>query len=114
MAVIDHGRVIVEGTSSELKSSIGGNALSLQLANAAQRAEAATLIASLCGDGILPATDPAVIAVTVADASAAADVLSALSRANIQLAPFFARRAEPGRRVLRGDRTPGGEPTCGH
>jgi ABC-2 type transport system ATP-binding protein len=36
----------------------------------------------------LPATDPAVISVTVKDASTAADVLSALSRASIQLAHF--------------------------
>lgn len=88
MAVIDHGRVIVEGTSSELKASIGGNALSLQLANTAQRTEATAIITALVGDGILPATDPAVISVTVKDASTAADVLSALSRASIQLAHF--------------------------
>src|SRR5262245_38268369 len=36
MAVIDHGRVIAEGTSRELKASIGGNTLRLQLANHAQ------------------------------------------------------------------------------
>jgi len=88
MAVIDHGRVIAEGTSHELKSSIGGNALRLKLANAEQRPQATTLVASLCGDGILPATDPTAISVTVADASAAADVLSALSRAEIKLAHF--------------------------
>jgi ABC-2 type transport system ATP-binding protein len=88
MAVIDHGRVIVEGTSSELKSSIGGNALSLQLANPAQRADATALIARVAGDAILPDTDPAVISITVADASAAADLLSALSNAKIQLAHF--------------------------
>src|SRR6478609_6125828 len=33
MSVIDNGRVIAEGTSHELKSSIGGNALRLQLAD---------------------------------------------------------------------------------
>ncbi|HMJ12330.1 MAG TPA: DUF4162 domain-containing protein, partial [Polyangiaceae bacterium] len=88
MAVIDHGRVIAEGTSHELKSSIGGNALRFQLANPEQRAQAQTLVTSLVGDGVLPNTDPTAISVKVADASAAADLLSALGRANIRLTDF--------------------------
>src|SRR5688572_17036651 len=40
MAVIDRGKVIAEGTSSELKASIGSNALHVRLANPEQRAEA--------------------------------------------------------------------------
>jgi len=88
MAVIDQGRVIAEGTSHELKASIGGNALRFQLANPEQRAEARALVASLVGDAVLPNTDPTAISVKVFDASAAADVLSALSRAKIQLTDF--------------------------
>jgi ABC-2 type transport system ATP-binding protein len=88
MAVIDHGKVIAEGTSRELKSSIGGNALRFQLANLEQRGEAQALVTALLGDGVLPNTDPTAISVKVSDASAAADVLSALSRANIQLTDF--------------------------
>lgn len=88
MAVIDHGRVIAEGTSHELKSSIGGNALRFQLAHAEQRAEALTLLNGLAADAVLPDNDPSAISVKVSDASAAADVLSALSRANIQLSDF--------------------------
>jgi ABC-2 type transport system ATP-binding protein len=37
MAVIDHGRVIAEGTSKELKASVGGRALHLTLSDANQR-----------------------------------------------------------------------------
>jgi ABC-2 type transport system ATP-binding protein len=88
MAVIDHGRVIAEGTSRELKASIGGNALRFQLANHDQRAEAQALVTRVLGDGVLTNTDPTAISVKVADASAAADVLSALSRANIILSDF--------------------------
>src|SRR5215208_3379662 len=36
MAVIDHGRVIAEGTSRELKASIGSNAVHVRLADAQQ------------------------------------------------------------------------------
>jgi ABC-2 type transport system ATP-binding protein len=88
MAVIDHGRVIAEGTSQELKASIGGNALRFQLANPDQRSEAQALVLNLIADGVLPNTDPTSISVKVADASAAAGVLSALSNAKIQITDF--------------------------
>jgi ABC-2 type transport system ATP-binding protein len=89
MAVIDHGRVIAEGTSHELKASIGGNALRLQLASPEQRADALAIVDGLLADGsVLPNTDPTSISVKVADASVAAGVLSALSGANIALADF--------------------------
>jgi ABC-2 type transport system ATP-binding protein len=88
MAVIDHGRVIAEGTSHELKSSIGGNALRVQLANPDQRAEAQTVVSGLVQDGVMPNTDPTAISVKVSDASAAAEVLGALARARIPLTEF--------------------------
>jgi ABC-2 type transport system ATP-binding protein len=88
MAVIDHGRVIAEGTSQELKALVGANALRFQLANPAQRAEADVLVRRLFGDTILPNTDPTALSVKVSSASAAADVLSALSQASIALTDF--------------------------
>jgi ABC-2 type transport system ATP-binding protein len=88
MAVVDHGRVIAEGTSLELKASIGGSALRFQLANPEQREQAKELVTGLLGDGILPNTDPTALSIKVSDASAAAEVLSALSRARIQLTDF--------------------------
>lgn len=88
MAVIDHGRVIAEGTSQELKASIGGNALRIQLSNPEQHGQAHALISELLGDGVLPSTDPTAISVKVDDASAAANVLWVLSRASITLTDF--------------------------
>jgi ABC-2 type transport system ATP-binding protein len=88
MAVIDHGRVIAEGTSHELKSSIGANALRFQLADPGRRNEAQELVRTLLGDGILPNTDPTAISVKISDASAAAEVLSALARAKIEFTDF--------------------------
>jgi ABC-2 type transport system ATP-binding protein len=88
LAVIDHGRVIAEGTSRELKASIGGNALRFQLANPDQRSEAQALVARVVRDGVLANTDPTSLTVKVADAAAAAELLSALSRANIPLSDF--------------------------
>jgi ABC-2 type transport system ATP-binding protein len=88
LAVIDHGRVIAEGTSHELKSSIGGSALRFQLAQPEQRERAQALVLQLIADGVLPNTDPTAISVKVPDASVAAQVLSALSQAKIELTDF--------------------------
>ena len=88
LAVIDRGRVIAEGTSRELKASIGSNALHIRLSQREQHAQARTLITGLLGDGILPTTDEGALSVKLADASVAADVLSALARSNIPLVDF--------------------------
>jgi ABC-2 type transport system ATP-binding protein len=91
LAVIDHGRVIAEGTSRELKASVGENALHLRLAREDQRDEARRLIAERLGDGAAPAQppgDPAAVVVKVADAAAATEVLGALARAEIAVVDF--------------------------
>jgi len=88
MAVIDNGHVIAEGTSHQLKSSIGGNALRFQLVDPSQREEARALVSRVVGDAVLPNTDPVAISVTVSGAAVAAEVLSALSNARIQLTEF--------------------------
>src|SRR3954447_12851950 len=51
IAVIDHGRVIAEGTGNELKERIGGQILEVELASAASRDEAQTVLRGVgCGD----------------------------------------------------------------
>jgi ABC transporter DrrB family efflux protein len=50
IAVIDHGRVIAQGTGNELKDRVGGQILEVELANAGRRDEAATVLAGVgCG-----------------------------------------------------------------
>src|SRR4051794_811336 len=51
IAVIDHGRVIAEGTGNELKDRVGGQILEVELTSAAQRDEAQAVLARVgCGD----------------------------------------------------------------
>jgi ABC-2 type transport system ATP-binding protein len=50
LAVIDHGRLIAEGTSRELKQSVGGRALHLKLADPAQRGAAESIMRSVLGE----------------------------------------------------------------
>src|SRR4051794_4149203 len=51
IAVIDHGRVIAQGTGAELKDRVGGQILEVELTSAAQRDEAQSVLARVgCGD----------------------------------------------------------------
>jgi ABC transporter DrrB family efflux protein len=51
IAVVDHGRVIAEGTGNELKDRLGGQILEVELTNAGQRDEAQSVLARVgCGE----------------------------------------------------------------
>ena len=51
IAVIDHGRVIAEGTGSELKDRVGGQLLELELAEAGERDRARAVLSGVgCGE----------------------------------------------------------------
>ncbi|MGE4425700.1 MAG: ATP-binding cassette domain-containing protein [Solirubrobacteraceae bacterium] len=56
IAVIDHGRVIAEGTSDELKRRVGGERVELTLADPAQSAAALEALAPI-SDGHTPSDD---------------------------------------------------------
>ncbi len=88
MAVIDHGRVIAEGTSRELKASVGSNALHLRLVDARRRVEAQRLITQVLGNGLLPASEPTEVAARLENTAQAAAVISALTQAGIEVAQF--------------------------
>ena len=76
IAVVDHGRIAAEGTPAELKAAVGGNVLSVRVADPSELAEAAETLADLgrgepplvdAGDGEirLAVSDPAVSAEAV-------------------------------------------------
>ena len=88
LAVIDHGRVIAEGTSRDLKASVGSGALHLRLASADQRARAQELISRVLGDGILPTSEPTLVTARLTDPAQAAAVLAALNGGRVELAEF--------------------------
>src|ERR671914_23119 len=50
IAVIDHGRVIAEGTPGQLKASVGSGALHVRLLDADRRADAAGILSRALGD----------------------------------------------------------------
>jgi ABC-2 type transport system ATP-binding protein len=88
MAVVDHGRVIAEGTSQELKTSVGSNALHVRVARAEQRDLAKELVERVLGNGVLPVAEPTEVTARLEDPRQAAAVLSALTERGVELAQF--------------------------
>src|SRR5215217_2865480 len=85
IAVIDHGRVIAEGTPAQLKASVGSGALHLRLLEPAQRPQAEQLLARRLG-AAHPEPDPAGLSAPCADAERAAQAVAELSGAGIGIA----------------------------
>jgi ABC-2 type transport system ATP-binding protein len=90
IAVIDHGRVIAEGTPSQLKGSIGAGALHLRLREPGQQSDAQRALSQTLGAEVVVrrASDPAAISVDVADPGRVARALAELSRAGVALTDF--------------------------
>jgi ABC-2 type transport system ATP-binding protein len=88
LAVIDRGKVIAEGTSRELKASVGASAMHVRLASADQRIIAQELVHRVLGDGLLPVTEPLELAARLNHPAQAAEVLAALSQGKVDIAEF--------------------------
>ena len=88
IAVIDHGRVIAEGTSAELKASVGTGVLHVRLADPAQREAARLLLAEWFGEGVHADAEARALTVQLADPNRAAPALAALSSAGIAVTDF--------------------------
>ncbi len=88
IAVIDHGRVIAEGTPAQLKASVGSGALHVRLLDPDQRAEAERIVAHSLGAEVHLEADPSAFSAPCADADHAADAVGALYRSGIGVANF--------------------------
>src|SRR5215216_5700912 len=67
IAVIEHGRVIAEGTSGELKASAGSGVLRVRLRDPARRPQAQRVLAHALGGDVQPDSDPASLSARVSD-----------------------------------------------
>ncbi|HEU5473826.1 MAG TPA: ATP-binding cassette domain-containing protein [Actinophytocola sp.] len=88
IAVIDHGRIIAEGTNGELKSSVGAGSLHVRLVKSGQRPEADHLLSRLLDTPITLESDPAALTARVADPERVALALVELARTGIEVASF--------------------------
>jgi ABC-2 type transport system ATP-binding protein len=95
IAVVDHGKVIAEGTPGELKSSVGAGTVHLRLRDPAQRAEAGRLLAQALDAPVQPEADPVALTARVTGdgngleaGEQAARALAELARAGIVVDDF--------------------------
>ncbi len=89
IAVVDHGKVIAEGTPGELKASIGAGTVHLRLRDAGQRPAAERVLAEELGTAVQPGSDPVAL-------TARADGSGSERGAAEQAARALARLAEAG------------------
>jgi ABC-2 type transport system ATP-binding protein len=87
IAVIDHGRVIAEGTPSQLKASVGSGVLHVRLLDPKQRPEAERILVRDLG-GVHLEPDPAALSCTCPDTGRASEAVAELTRAGIEIASF--------------------------
>ena len=91
IAVIDHGKVVAEGTPGELKSSVGSGVLRVELADARDSVLARQVLGDALGVPVTQSADPAVLTARIDGPSAsdaAARGLALLSREWTEVAGF--------------------------
>jgi ABC-2 type transport system ATP-binding protein len=88
IAVIDHGKVIAEGTPAQLKASVGSGALHVRLLDPEHRAAAEQALSRALDVQVYLEPDPAALSVGCARPERAAEALAELSRVGVGVAGF--------------------------
>jgi ABC-2 type transport system ATP-binding protein len=88
IAVIDAGRVIAEGSTGQLKASVGAGALRVRIQDQARRPEAERLLSQALGVPVHREADPAGLSARLADPDRAAHALTELARAGVMTTEF--------------------------
>lgn len=81
IAVVDHGKVIAEGTSGELKASLGRRLLRVTLDDASKRADAQRVLSLALGSPVRGERDPAALTVSLPIGQSDHDIAEQVSRA---------------------------------
>ncbi|HET6448498.1 MAG TPA: ATP-binding cassette domain-containing protein [Conexibacter sp.] len=92
IAVIDHGRIVAEGSPDELKASVGSSVLRVRLVDAELRPRAEQILREALGVAAEADADPAALSARVDDADRIAHALTELARADVRLAAFALRQ----------------------
>jgi ABC-2 type transport system ATP-binding protein len=88
IAVIDHGKVIAEGTPGELKSSVGTGALNVRLDDPESRPAAERVLREALGVPIHLESDPVALSARVTDPERVSLALTELSRSGVAITNF--------------------------
>jgi ABC-2 type transport system ATP-binding protein len=88
IAVIDHGKVIADGTPGELKASVGSGALHVRVADPGQRPEADRVLSEALGAPVHLEGDPVALSARASDARRVAHSLAELARSGVAVTDF--------------------------
>lgn len=88
IAVINKGKIIAEGTSSELKASVGTGTLNIRLSNHEDRPRTMEILEAKLGVPVHPGSDSASLTAQMNDSFLVADALSELSHNRIAVSDF--------------------------
>jgi len=88
IAVIDHGKVIAEGTPGELKASVGSGSLHVRLRDPEDRTEAERVLSQALGIHVRIGSDPAALSARISDPERVAHALAELSRSGVMVTEF--------------------------
>jgi ABC-2 type transport system ATP-binding protein len=88
IAVIDHGKVIAEGTSAELKASVGSGVLQVRLRDPQHRERASAMLAERLSTQPHLASDPAALSAACPDPARAVAVIGDLAVAGMPVDGF--------------------------
>ncbi|WP_436837136.1 ATP-binding cassette domain-containing protein [Planococcus shenhongbingii] len=88
IAVINQGKIIAEGTSSELKASVGSGTLNVQLVDAAQRRRAAQILESTLSVPVYFLSEANGLTAQINDPARVADALGEVAREDIAISDF--------------------------
>jgi ABC-2 type transport system ATP-binding protein len=93
IALVDHGRIAAQGSPSRLKSTIGGNVLSVRVADPADLADASAVLAGIGADE-QPRVDATggEIRIAVADPAASAEAIRRLDARRLPIAAVELQR----------------------
>lgn len=88
IAIIDRGTVIAEGTTSELKASVGAGSLHVRVRESEQRPAAERLLTQILEVPVQFESDPAALSARVSDPDRVAHALTALANSGIPVTEF--------------------------
>ena len=88
IGIVDHGRVIAEGTIAELKALVGVASLHVRVHDPDTRPSAAQVLRDALDEAVHEELDPAALTVRAPDPAGAAHALGQLAAAGIEIAEF--------------------------
>ncbi|TCL86276.1 ABC-2 type transport system ATP-binding protein [Curtobacterium sp. PhB142] len=92
IAVIDHGKVVAEGTSDELKASIGSSSLQLRLTDALRLDAARTIVRNTLGVDAVASPEGSRLTAPMSDPDRVTDLLVSFREAGITLAEMSVQK----------------------